>query len=162
MNELYLYTPKPYWSFEVNNIEERRNCKYVGDFAIKDRNGNWGEVPCAIFWQEQPPVAGYSHYFAVFAKAGDKNAYITSAASIEDMVMTGMVADNGEVIYSRYRHDCVYSTDGTAMIDGGRDYVRSLFPCRPVNVKLVGPNLVIEEVPLDEPGTDDQVIQQVS
>jgi hypothetical protein len=152
MNELYLYTPKSYWGFNVEVMEQKRNCKYVGDFAIKDKNGNWAESPCAIFWQATPPVFGYSHYFAVFSR--DDTVYVTSGESIEGMVMTGMVADNGEVIYSRYRHDCVYSADGTAMIDGGRDYVRSSFPCRAVNVRLIGPNLVIEEVPSDELETD--------
>jgi hypothetical protein len=146
MSELYLYTPKQYWVLNIESIEKNRNCKYVGDFAIKDRNGNWGEEPCSIFWQETPPVEGYSHYFAVFKRHSDGQAYITSGESIENLVMIGAVAENGEVIYSRFRHDCVYSSDGTAMIDGGRDYTKMTLCSPTVIIRLVGPDLLIDDI----------------
>jgi hypothetical protein len=39
----------------------------------------------------------------------------------------GVVANDGEVIYSRYRHDYRTSKDGSVMIDGGRDYTKTGF-----------------------------------
>jgi hypothetical protein len=63
--------------------------------------------------------------------------------------MTGIVADNGEVIYSRYRHDFVYSTDRSVFVDGGRDYVKSSMHGRRVTIALHGPDLIIEEFQAD-------------
>jgi hypothetical protein len=145
VEQLYLYTPKPYWGFNVTDIEARRKCKFVGEFCVKDQRGNWTEEPLAIFWQEIPPVPGYSHYFAVRISHFDNQVYISSGASVEGLRMTGIVADNGEVIYSRYRHDFVYSTDRTVFVDGGRDYVKSSMHGRRVTIVLHGPDLIIEE-----------------
>jgi len=38
---------------------------------------------------------------------------------------SGVMAKNGDVIYSRYRHDYRTSDDGSVFVDGGRDYFRS-------------------------------------
>lgn len=48
---------------------------------------------------------------------------ITDAASAFSEPITGLLTDDGEVIVSRYRHDCVQK--GPYMIDGGRDYLRT-------------------------------------
>jgi hypothetical protein len=144
MSKLYLYKPKQYWGFDIAKVEQKYNAKYVGDFCIKDKYGNWAESPCAIFWQEKPPVEGYSNYMALFVR--NDQVFITSGESVEDLRMVGAVADNGEVIYSRFRHDYVTSSDGTAMIDGGRDYTKTTLRSRLVDVVLIGPDLVIEDV----------------
>jgi outer membrane protein assembly factor BamB len=80
-------------------------------------------------------VEGYSKYFALIIQNG--SAYITSGASAVDGIITGIVADDGEIIYSRYRHDYRTSTDGTVFIDGGRDYVRCGRGGRCVSLKIV-------------------------
>jgi hypothetical protein len=49
---------------------------------------------------------------------------ITNAISAFEHPMLGVVADDGEVIVSGYRHDYRRSKDGTVFIDGGRDYTR--------------------------------------
>jgi hypothetical protein len=48
---------------------------------------------------------------------------ICNAESAFSEPITGILTEDGEVIVSRYRHDCVFK-DGQ-MIDGGRDYLRS-------------------------------------
>ena len=48
-----------------------------------------------------------------------------------------------EVIYSRFRHDYRLTEDGTCMIDGGRDYLKSNGAGRLVKMKIVEDELVI-------------------
>lgn len=154
LDHLYLYAPKQYWGFDIAKVQERYNATYVGDFAIRDSRGDWTEEPFAIFWQEKPPVEGYSHYFALRVQHGTNQVWITSGGSLEDVRIRGVVADNDEVVYSRYRHDFVQSSDGSVFIDGGRDYVRmggkNLVGRAVVDIVLDGPRLVIQEAQLDE------------
>jgi hypothetical protein len=119
---MYLQKPMNYWGFNIGLVEKKYNAKYMDDFCIKTKTG-WSEVPAAIFWQEKPPVEGYSNYFGLFVQMG--KVLITSGESAFDVPIDGLVADNGEVIYSRYRHDYQHSKDGSVTIDGGRDYLRS-------------------------------------
>lgn len=49
---------------------------------------------------------------------------ITNAITATETTITGIKAQNGEIIYSRYRHDYRESADGSVFIDGGRDYTR--------------------------------------
>ena len=60
-----------------------------------------------------------------------------------------VVAANGDVIYSRYRHDYRHSPDGSVWIDGGRDYTRSGVPTGEwdafVTLRIVEDKLIIVE-----------------
>lgn len=125
-------------------VEKKYNAKFVGDFCLKAKGGGWINQPFAIFWQETPPVEGYSNYFALFVE-NDK-VMITSGESAFSEPIVGIVADDGEVVFSRYRHDCRESKDGSVMMDGGRDYTR----CSPataknllVHIVIDGPNLKV-------------------
>lgn len=110
--------------FNIDEVEAKHNCKYVGEFAIKNKNGCWSEDNCvSVFWQKEPPQLGYSNYFALFSR--NNVVYITSGESCVSGEIIGVVAKNNEVIYSRYRHDFRTSTDGSVFIDGGRDYVKT-------------------------------------
>jgi hypothetical protein len=72
-----------------------------------------------------------------------RHVYITDAASAFSEPMTGSLCDDGEVIVSRYRHD--YVEKKGAMIDGGRDYVRTA-GTKSISVTVNGPNFVFREV----------------
>jgi hypothetical protein len=50
---------------------------------------------------------------------------IVNAISAVEQDIDGIVAENGDVIYSQYRHDYRWSPDQSVMIDGGRDYTRN-------------------------------------
>ena len=132
---------------KVDVVEQKYNAKYVGDFCIKTKHG-WSESPVAIFWQETPPVEGYSHYFGLFSQNG--SLMITDGSSAFSEPISGIVADNGEVIYSRYRHDFHYSTDNSVAVDGGRDYMRCLGNIHNPHVHIIpdGPNLKIVPMPV--------------
>lgn len=121
--------------FDIAKVETKYNAKFVGQFCLKTKSGSWGEFPADVYWQEKPPVEGYSNYFALIIQMG--SAYITSGASAVEHPITAIVADDGEVIYSRYRHDYRASKDGSVFIDGGRDYTKSSVGGRFVTLKVV-------------------------
>tara|TARA_R110000868_G_C10515850_1_gene732604 strand:- start:8 stop:487 length:480 start_codon:yes stop_codon:yes gene_type:complete len=106
---------------KIETVEKKYNAKYVGQLCLKTKDGSWAESPAEIFWQPTPP-AGYSNYLGLIIQGG--TLYITSGAAAVEPVISGAIAADGEIIYSRYRHDYRTSKDGTIWIDGGRDYTR--------------------------------------
>jgi hypothetical protein len=111
--------------FDKNNIkriEEVKNAKYVCDTEYKSFH-------VAVFYGDIPHPVSNSRYFALYYYPDKftvkEKLMITNGAFIEDQDITGVVANNGEIIYSRYRHDYRVSTDGSVFIDGGRDYTRT-------------------------------------
>lgn len=110
--------------FVIAKVEEKYNAKFVGQLCLKDSHGVWDSDRCAdIYYQAIPPIDGYSHYFALVAHG--QQIYIRSGASAVDGIIHGVVADDGEIIYSKYRHHYRTSKDGSCFIDGGRDYVKT-------------------------------------
>ena len=131
---------------DFKKVEERKNAKYVGNFAIKDSRGNWSESPVQIYWQEKPPIEGYSNYFGIFIRGGD--VYITSGGSLEGVIFQGIRCDE-KILYSRYRWDnrgALNSRGEHCAIDGGRDYTKITgYPDEHVALQLQGPNMVVIE-----------------
>lgn len=136
--------------FKIPEVEAKYNAKYVGQLALRTANGYWSEdSPGEVFYQEKPPVEGYSNYFALINRNG--TIYITSGASAVEGVIDGIVAKNGEIIYSRYRHDMRFSTDKSVWIDGGRDYIRSAGVVHLVYLKIIdGKWFQLEEHEVEE------------
>jgi hypothetical protein len=125
----------------ITLIEEKNNARYVCETAIKNISGQWSEQPVAVFWNKDPaniPAGGSSPWFGMFHRFAswqeyedpprEPLLYITNAISVIGETIQGIIADNGDVIYSRYRHDYRHSPDGSVWIDGGRDYTRT-GPC---------------------------------
>jgi hypothetical protein len=106
---------------QITIIEEKYNAKYVFETCLRARDGGWANFPAAVFYQEEAYPGG-SNYFALYL-GEDGQMYITDAGpSIIDEEFTGLESE-GEVVYSRYRHDYRASKNG-AFVDGGRDYFR--------------------------------------
>jgi hypothetical protein len=106
----------------ISKIEEKYNAKYVLEACIKDANGQWANMPCAIFYSEVAHPQG-SNYFALYYSARHNTYMITNGLSAVDGVEFNGIESEGEVVYSRYRHDFRKHKNG-AFIDGGRDYGR--------------------------------------
>lgn len=109
----------------IKTIEREYNAKYVleTDLLGKDQFSGatfWGNKPAAIFYTEKAHPKG-SNYFALYFR-GDSLMITDGLPSIKDVVFKGLEAE-GEVIYSRYRHDFRHVKNG-AFVDGGRDYFR--------------------------------------
>ena len=125
---------KSYWSLNIERVEHHYKAKYVGDFCLNlGNNGIWSETPFAIFFCEFPAKPEYTQYFAMNIRNG---VYIRNGISATEGHWNGMVADDGEVIYSRYRHDFRESTDGSVIVDGGRDYFKVMGNINNPHVKL--------------------------
>lgn len=102
----------------IDKVEKSKSAKFVFETSIRDQFGNW-VGPVAIYWQETPPVEGYSHYFAFYRKPTG-GWFIASGESATEQ-FDGIVV-NGVFHHSAHRHD--YNDVGPVAIDGGRDYAR--------------------------------------
>jgi len=109
--------------FNIEAVNKKYKSKYVGAFCLRDRDGDWINQPAYVFWQAKVPQPGFSNYFAL-VQGLDNQVLITSGESAFSEPIYCIVANDGEVIYSAYRHDFYQSRDGSAFIDGGRDYTR--------------------------------------
>lgn len=135
-NESYDFTEK-----QIKGIEDHKSAKFVCETCIRDMYGNWANGPVAIFYQDDPSLIpeGGSAYFGMYWRPNQDASVLASpedvlkltytlmicnAVSATEEDITGIVANNGEIIYSRYRHDYRGSSDGSVWIDGGRDYDR--------------------------------------
>lgn len=147
---MFVEIPKDgYWFKEQNirKIEEIYNATYMGYWCTKRPDGSWNESPVDVFYVENPDTAkGHTNYFGMFRKVdpftGHGEVYITEASSAFSEPLVGVICDdNSEVIISRFRHD--YVVKKGAMVDGGRDYLRT--NTKPTaTVKVNGPNFVVE------------------
>lgn len=108
--------------FDIEKVQSQYNAKYVGEFCLPTKDGSWSESPVSVFYVEKPEKPEYSNYFGLFTREG--KTFITDALAAAEAPFFGIVANDGEVIYSAYRHDFTRSKDGSVFIDGGRDYVR--------------------------------------
>lgn len=109
----------------ISVIEREYNAKYVleTDLLGKDKFSGatfWTNRPAAIFYTEKAHPRG-SNYFALYY-AGGRLMITDGLPSVKDVVFSGIEAE-GEVVYSRYRHDYREGKNG-AFVDGGRDYFK--------------------------------------
>lgn len=143
---MYINNSKPYWfeSAELPRIEKHYNAKYIGYWCTKRPDGNWNESPVDVFYVENPDKSkGHSHYFGLFLSQYNE-LMITNAESAFSEQITGVLANDGEVLVSRYRHDFI-SKDG-AFADGGRDYLRRSAPSTMVDVFVNGSEFTFKVV----------------
>ena len=105
---------------DIKKLEKAYKAKYVCETSIKV-NDTWTDNPIAIFHTTKPHPKG-SDYLGIYYHKG--LLMITNAITATETTITGIKAQNGEIIYSRCRHDYRESSDGSVFIDGGRDYTR--------------------------------------
>jgi hypothetical protein len=139
----FFLNKEPYWlkAEDIHNVEKLKNAKFMGFWATKRPDGSWNESPVDVFYVENPDTSkGHTNYFGLFFRDG--KLYITDGSSAFSEPITGILAPDGEVIVSRYRHHMV--TKNAAMIDGGRDYIRSSGDDPFVNVTVDGSEFKFE------------------
>lgn len=127
----------------IPKCEEHYGGVYIADLCLKTKSG-WSENPVSVFYQPKPDFEkGHTHYFGLIVD--DDRLLITNGISASEGLWNAAVADNGEVIFSRWRHDYRESKDGSVMVDGGRDYFKTsaMRPEQHVKLKLDGPDFVI-------------------
>lgn len=82
----------------------------------------FGDAIADIFYRETPHPKFGNRYFCLFFRGDD--LYVANADSIENLNFGMVENDEGQLEYSRSRHDYKSFKNGN-MIDGGRDYIRS-------------------------------------
>lgn len=112
--------------------------KYVCTSEIDGNN-----IPCDIFYRETPHPEYGNHYFGLFETP--RGIYIGDADSIEK-VEFGLVLDQGQWQYSRFRHD--YFSAGSCAVDGGRQYFKRAgdLSVPTITMQVVDGQLVKKEV----------------
>jgi len=82
----------------------------------------FGDTIADIFYRETPHPKFGNRYFCLFFRNDD--LYVANADGIENLTFGMVENDDGQLEYSKSRHDYKEFNNGN-MIDGGRDYVRS-------------------------------------
>jgi hypothetical protein len=131
---------KFYDSLKTDVVEQMYNAKYIGAWAVKTKDGGWSLHPVEVFYQPVLKDPSHSHYFGVYV-SHDGHVYICNAESAFSDSILGVVADSGEIVVSGYRHDYRTSSDGSAFIDGGRDYTRT--NRKPIELTMVDGELKV-------------------
>lgn len=75
-----------------------------------------------IFYRDTPHPTFGNKYFAILFR--DDIPYIANADTVENLTFGMVKNDDGDLEYSRSRHDYKSFKNGN-MIDGGRSYIRS-------------------------------------
>ena len=118
----------------IASVEEKYNAKFVGQFCLKTIDGTWADAPADVYYVANPnKELGHSHYFGIIVR--NSTVYITKGDSGVEGSIYAVIADDGEVLYSKYRHDFNESKDKSVWIDGGRDYTRTSSPT--IELKIV-------------------------
>ena len=116
---------EPYWfpRESIKKIENYYGAKYMSYWCIRDKTGNWSDIPVEVFYQPNPDISkGHSHYFGLFVSDITEKVMITDAASAFSGQINGILED--DIVYvSRYRHDFTRTPRRGSSIDGGRDYL---------------------------------------
>jgi len=139
MPKRHIKTPKKGYHLSeegVRQIEQSYGGQYMGYWCTIAKGGGWTYQPIDVFYQPNPDLSkGHSHYFGIVIR--DDVVCITNASPVFSQPIYGVLCDDGEVIVSRYRHDCVVK--GNHMIDGGRDYTRSSLNSQMIKITVDGP-----------------------
>ena len=106
---------------QIKKIEEKYNAKYVFETQLKLRDSKWSDFSAAVFYSEVPHPKG-SNWFGIWNSAG--KYMISNAISAVEEPFFGVMAENGDIIFSRHPRDFRESDDKTVFIDGGREHRR--------------------------------------
>lgn len=133
---------EPYWLFDRSQVRRlEADALYVGDFAVRSSKGFWSPVPVAVFYTPHPREGYTNSYFGVYkslARLDMPTWMICDATSVAEHTWQGFEME-GEVIFSRWRHDMRCFSFGGPYVDGGADYLRVVGTAdllRPVDVRI--------------------------
>lgn len=138
------YSNRNYYVLNISEIEKQYKVEYIGDFSIKDKHGVYTTKPISIFYQENPKTElGHSNYMGLYCtykyvdhEITTDKLFICDGKSAFEEPLTGVIADNGQIIISCYTHDYVISDDDSVFVDGGRDYLKTNIDAKIVKIKI--------------------------
>jgi len=128
---MFIKTPKQGYHYTHVTIEKMvkdYKAKYLGPWAYRTKD-KWFEIPVDVFYLPDPEKYGslssgeqITNYLGMYNMPG-YGLFTLDAKSAFSVPIIGIKTEDGEVLVSRFRHDCVKK--GPYMIDGGRDYLRT-------------------------------------
>lgn len=130
------YANNNYYGLNISKVEEKYKVKYIGDFSILEdkESDDYTDYPVSVFYQENPKQ-GHSNYMGIYINVLTDVMYLCNAKTAFIEPFVGIVANNGEIVISTYRHDYNTSSDSSVFIDGGRSgYLRMPLECKKVHV----------------------------
>lgn len=135
---------------DIGKIEKHYNCRYVCEWNTVTKQNKIAESVIALFYQEVPHPQG-SNWMGMFLGPDlgkDLRPYVMDGISASRLPIQGYVSNDGQVLFSKHRHDFRQSNDGSVTVDGGREYTRLLGNVRCKSVYLlpqVGQIAIIDE-----------------
>lgn len=118
---------KNYFGLNIKKAEKELKAKYLNDVCLKDADGNWINVPVALFYSKNPDVSkGHKHFPFIIYRDSDSVVIGAFDELLDEIRYVNAIhcPECDEVIYSSYRHDFVECKCKQCFIDGGRDYFR--------------------------------------
>jgi hypothetical protein len=125
---------------QIEKIELRYRAKYVFESQLKLKSDQWSDFSAAVFYGEEPHPEG-SNWFGIWEMDG--RFMISNAISAVEEPLFGVVAENGDIIYSRHPRDFRESDDKTVFVDGGRNHGRHDLIHEVVKLRVVKDKLVV-------------------
>lgn len=119
LNDLFLEPRENKTGIDIEQACKHYNANFLGHCYVASGDA-WLNVPGLLFWQHQPPH-DYHNFMSLFVY--DK-LYVQSGLKAANATYEGLVARDGSVIYSTYRHDFYSHPRYDIAIDGGPDYRR--------------------------------------
>lgn len=109
---------------------------FMGFHSIKQPTRGWINFAVPV-WYQPDPLPHHSNYFALHRNMQGQVLIMDGASAFSEPI-AGIIADDGEIIYSRFRHDYVVSEDSSVFIDGGREYTKASLvdPSRRVTITV--------------------------
>ena len=99
-------------------------CKFYSANHVVDTEHDG--LPVSVFYTilPQPFKTADSKYFSLHIDVDTQQLVIGNADWIEEQEFAGIIANNGDIIFSRNQYDRRVSADESVWIDGGRDFAR--------------------------------------
>lgn len=122
--DLFIKVPDDgYWfdGIQIPKLEQHYDSRYIGFWCIKNRVGNWSDVPVDVFFNPNADESkGESKCFGLYLQNDEVMVCDANSAFSEPII--GILCEEDEVIVSRYRTHC--AVKGDASIEGGRDNMK--------------------------------------
>lgn len=143
-----IITNPTYYALDaINYIESKYNVKYIFESCIKGKE-DWLSIPSLIFYSKKRHPEG-SNYLAV-TKSRGQNIILSNGESATEP-FSGIIADNGDIIYSHYKHHFNESEDKSVWIDGGRNYTRTNNVEKLIRLIVICDKVIVSEEVKTEP-----------
>lgn len=120
----------------VAMIERSINGVYIGEFSALAQPGWYTDYGFPCFYVENPDAEKGHQNYVGFRLNDTGGLGVFSMQWIKDKEITGVIADDGEVVISRYGRDFQRSKDDSVWVDGGWGCLRTNRADRLIRLKF--------------------------